>query len=78
MYNKVNYDEGTCSMVHYNESSLYPRFVMPREFQRSLLGRIQGTEQLVRHARRLVLSGVHYIGIPLYPQVFSFGDEREE
>ena len=32
-----------------NESSLYPGFVIPREFVRSLLGRIQGTRRLVRN-----------------------------
>ena len=47
------------------ESSLYPGFLIQREFVMSLLGRIQGTKHLVRYTGKFVISGVRYTGIPL-------------
>ena len=53
-------------MVRNNESSLYSGLVIPKEFTRSLLGRIRGTRHLVRYTGKFVISGVRYIRIPLY------------
>ena len=61
-----NYDEGTQLLVRNIESSLYPGLVIPTEFVRNLLDRIQWTRHLVRYTGKFVISGVRYIGIPLY------------
>ena len=58
-----NYDEGTEKLARNNES---PGFIIPREFIRSFLGRIQETKHLVRYTGKFVISGARYIGIPLY------------
>ena len=58
--------KGTQNSVRFVESSLYLGFVIPREFVRSLLGRIQGTRHLVRYTGNFIISGVRYIGITLY------------
>ena len=44
-------------------------FVIPMEFVRGLLGRIQGTRHLVRYTGKFVLSGVRCIWITLYTTV---------
>ena len=44
-------------MVRNSERSLYPGFVIPREFVKSLLGRIQGTRHLVRYTGKFVIPG---------------------
>ena len=40
----------TQNLVRIIENSLYLGFIIPREFVRSLLGRIQGTRHLVRYS----------------------------
>ena len=67
-YIEGNYDDGTQTLVHNIESSFYPGFVIPREFIRSLLGRIKGTRHIVRYTEKFVISEVRYFGIPLFLQ----------
>ena len=71
------YDEGTWNLIRYTECSLYPGFVIPREFIRSLLGRIQGAKHMVLIPGgslypRFIISGVHCIYKPTNLRTFYY------
>ena len=57
-------DEGTRNLVRSNEISLYPEFVIQKEFTYNLLARIQGPD-FSCNSRKFVIKGVCYSGIPL-------------
>ena len=57
----------TVSMLKgLKNSSLYRKFVKPREFIKKLLVRIQRTRHLNRYTGKFVISGVRYTGTQLY------------
>ena len=53
-----DYDDGNQNFVRNIESSLYPGFVIPREFVRSLLGKIKETRHSVCYTEKFVVGGV--------------------